>query len=53
MLFSLDVCNFWAKLGEQNLGVLFSIIYSIYRVVLLFDCDFTIHFVARLAIIYE
>lgn len=53
MLFSLDVCNFWAELGEQNPGVLFSINYSIYRVVLLFDCDFAIHFAAGLTIIYE
>jgi len=53
MLSSSNVCNLWAELGEQNFGVLFSILNSIYLVALLFDYGFVIHLVARLAIIYE
>lgn len=36
------------KLGEQILGVLFSILYSLYLVVLWFDFGFAFHLVARL-----
>ena len=51
MVFSSCVCNLWVELGEQNIGVLFSILYSIYLVLLLFDSGFAIYLVVRLAII--
>jgi len=43
-----DVGHCWTKLGKQILGVLFSILYSHYLVVLWFDCGFAFHLVARL-----
>jgi len=43
-----DVGHYLAELSEQILCVLFFILYTLYLVVLWFDCRFTLHLVARL-----